>query len=130
LGVLLAAALVAVTWWWRPDWTWVWGPAVVAAVLFSLVLLGGRLDRRLRTPRRLPEEAFGRRQQVSGQEQWRVATERSFVVVGALAATGLLIASIFLSWPVVTVGSLLVLGWGIVLGLPAWAAGGDGRGSE
>jgi len=119
-GLVIAVMLAAVAIIWGLAWAWV--PAVLAAILFVVVIAMDRLDRRVRHEQPLPEMPEPRREQVTRTEAWTVGTETTFIILGGLAAIALVLASVFLEWPLVALGGLLVFAWCVLLGMPVWLA--------
>ncbi len=120
VGLVIAVVLAAVAIIWR--WAWAWVPAVLAAIIFVVAIAMDRLDRRVRREPPLPDMSETQRERVTRTEAWAVGSETTFVILGGLAAIALVLASVFLEWPLVALGGLLVFGWCALLGMPVWLA--------
>lgn len=118
LVVMIVFTAAAMGFWW--DIAWV--PAVLAAVLFVVILMLAELDRRVQHERPLKTGSEEKRERVVRTRTWAIGTKTTLVIVGGLLAIALVVASIFLEWRAVGIGALLLFAWMILIGLPVWLA--------
>ena len=118
LVVMVVFTAGAMAFWWDVAWV----PAVLAAVLFIVVLILAELDRRVQHERQVEAESEEQRERIVATRTWAVGTKTTLVIVGGLLAISIVVASIFFQWKAVGIGALLLFAWMILIGMPVWLA--------